>query len=229
MGCRHANKYIIFRLRLLATYVTYRKHIRSFNRIMRTHIQCNFCILDTVGPTNSVLIIQVSLYNKESFGTTIKCVDYTGVLIFKCPDYQVPLYITHGHGLMWEKGLLISCTSNFNFKQFTHISSTTMSWCINGYKYKDLQIMSDDWWGLQYIYLHPLIVHSKFVNLVAKTTGECSLRSIKITEVCNTNRQKANVIAMHISELWYCSRVKIMIQIWLGICLRLLIPSGVIH
>ena len=29
---------------------------------------------------------QVSLYDKALFGTITKCVDYAGVLIFKCPD-----------------------------------------------------------------------------------------------------------------------------------------------
>ena len=48
-------------------------------------IQWNLCITDTL-PTKSVLIIQVSLYDKAPFGTITKCVDYTGVLIFKCPD-----------------------------------------------------------------------------------------------------------------------------------------------
>ena len=38
-----------------------------------------------LGPTDSVHIFQVSLYNKESFGTTTKCEDYAGALIFKCP------------------------------------------------------------------------------------------------------------------------------------------------
>ena len=33
-----------------------------------------------------VLIFQVSLYDKAPFGTITKCVDYAGVLIFKCPD-----------------------------------------------------------------------------------------------------------------------------------------------
>ena len=32
------------------------------------------------------LIIQLSLYDKVSFGTTTECVEYPGVLIFKCPD-----------------------------------------------------------------------------------------------------------------------------------------------
>ena len=33
-----------------------------------------------------VLIFQVSLYDKTSFGTITKCVDYASVLIFECPD-----------------------------------------------------------------------------------------------------------------------------------------------
>ena len=33
-----------------------------------------------------VLIFQVSLHNDVSFGTTARCVDYPGVHIFKCPD-----------------------------------------------------------------------------------------------------------------------------------------------
>ena len=33
-----------------------------------------------------VLIFQVSLHDNVSFGTTAKCVDYAGVHIFKCPD-----------------------------------------------------------------------------------------------------------------------------------------------
>ena len=34
----------------------------------------------------SVLIFQVSLYDKAPFGTITKCVDYAGGLIFNCPD-----------------------------------------------------------------------------------------------------------------------------------------------
>ena len=30
--------------------------------------------------------LQVSLYDKASFGNIAKCVDNAGVLIFKCPD-----------------------------------------------------------------------------------------------------------------------------------------------
>ena len=40
-----------------------------------------------------VLIFQISLYGKATFGTITKCVDYAGVwimqghvLVFKCPD-----------------------------------------------------------------------------------------------------------------------------------------------
>ena len=32
------------------------------------------------------LIFWVSLYDKASFGTIAKCVDYAGVLIIRCPD-----------------------------------------------------------------------------------------------------------------------------------------------
>ena len=44
------------------------------------------CIMDTLGPIISVLIFQVSLYDKTSFGTITKCVDYGGVLIYKRPQ-----------------------------------------------------------------------------------------------------------------------------------------------
>ena len=40
-------------------------------------------IKDTLGPTNSVLIFQVSLHAKGYFGTITS---YPSVLIFKCPD-----------------------------------------------------------------------------------------------------------------------------------------------
>ena len=33
-----------------------------------------------------VLIFQVSLHDNVSFGTTARCVDYAGVHIFNCPD-----------------------------------------------------------------------------------------------------------------------------------------------
>ena len=33
-----------------------------------------------------VLVLQTSLYDKASFVTITKCVDYEGVLIFKCLD-----------------------------------------------------------------------------------------------------------------------------------------------
>ena len=46
----------------------------------------------TLGPAKSVLIFQVILYEKVPFRTLIKCLDYAGILIFKCPHSQVPLY-----------------------------------------------------------------------------------------------------------------------------------------
>ena len=39
-----------------------------------------------VGTNQGVLVFQVSLYDKASFGTITKCVNYVGVLIFKCSD-----------------------------------------------------------------------------------------------------------------------------------------------
>ena len=44
-------------------------------------VQWNLCIMDILGPTKcpdyqGVLIFQVSLYDKASFGTITKCVDY---------------------------------------------------------------------------------------------------------------------------------------------------------
>ena len=53
-------------------------------------IQWNLCIMDTLGPTKGVqiievhvLIFQVSLYDKAPFGTIARCPDYAGVHIFK--------------------------------------------------------------------------------------------------------------------------------------------------
>ena len=83
-----------------------------YNYIDRNHIKKDIQIFPTISATKSlsskntvepvysghlgtkqkrpdyigVLIFQVSLYNKESFGTITKCVDYAGVPIFKCPD-----------------------------------------------------------------------------------------------------------------------------------------------
>ena len=49
------------------------------------YIQWNqLCIMDTLGPLISVLIIKGVLFSrsdKASFGTITKCVDYAGVLI----------------------------------------------------------------------------------------------------------------------------------------------------
>ena len=42
--------------------------------------------MDALGPTKGVLIFQVSLYDKATFGTIARCPDYAGVHIFKCPD-----------------------------------------------------------------------------------------------------------------------------------------------
>ena len=55
-------------------------------------VQWNLCIMDTLGTNKkcpdyeSVLIFQVSLYDKAPFGTITKCVDYAGGPILKCPD-----------------------------------------------------------------------------------------------------------------------------------------------
>ena len=58
---------------------------------MLIQVQWNLCIKNTLGLTEcpdyqDVLIFQVSLYDKASFGTISKYVDYAGVFIFKCPD-----------------------------------------------------------------------------------------------------------------------------------------------
>ena len=47
-------------------------------------VQWNPCIMDTLEAFISVLIIQFSLHAKAPFVTITKCVDYAGVLIFKC-------------------------------------------------------------------------------------------------------------------------------------------------
>ena len=46
-------------------------------------------IMDIMGPT----VNQSVRNDKVSFGTSIKCVDYAGVLIFKFPHQRVSLYI----------------------------------------------------------------------------------------------------------------------------------------
>ena len=55
------------------------------------YIQWNLCIMDTLGTAKcpdyqGVLIFQVISYDKVSFGTSTKCVDYAGVHInrFHC-------------------------------------------------------------------------------------------------------------------------------------------------
>ena len=46
------------------------------------------CITDTLGPKKcpDYQIFQVSLYDTAPFGTITKCVDYAGVIFFKCPE-----------------------------------------------------------------------------------------------------------------------------------------------
>ena len=49
-----------------------------------------------------VLIFQVSLHDNVSFGTTARCVDYAGVHIFKCPplyclSHMNCIYIMHSY------------------------------------------------------------------------------------------------------------------------------------
>ena len=61
------------------------------------YIQWNLCIMGTLGPTKSVQIIKVpwSFYIIKCFlePQLHKCVDYAGIIIFKCPHKQVSLYI----------------------------------------------------------------------------------------------------------------------------------------
>ena len=47
-------------------------------------VQWNPCIMDTLVVFISVLIIQFSLHAKAPSVSITKCVDYAGVLIFKC-------------------------------------------------------------------------------------------------------------------------------------------------
>ena len=67
-----------------------------------------------MGPIISVVIFQVSLYDKAPHGTVTKFVDYAGVLIFKCPDQQVGLIIINNllfctHGLRYSAELQQTC------------------------------------------------------------------------------------------------------------------------
>ena len=41
--------------------------------------------MDTLGPAKSVQGVLIFLHDNVSFGTTVKCVDYAGVHIFKYP------------------------------------------------------------------------------------------------------------------------------------------------
>ena len=63
------------------------------------------CIMDTLGQIVSVLIFQVSLYDKAApFGTITKCVDYIGVLIssvrFHCIWFSKPFVHALGKIIM---------------------------------------------------------------------------------------------------------------------------------
>ena len=61
---------------------------------LELYMQYNLCIMDTFGPFICKLIIRVSMiiqvslqiHAKAHFGTMTNCVDYAGVLIFKCLD-----------------------------------------------------------------------------------------------------------------------------------------------
>ena len=56
-------------------------------------VQWNPCIMNTLEPFTSVLIILFSIHGKAPFVTITKCEDYASVLIFKCLDKHVSLYI----------------------------------------------------------------------------------------------------------------------------------------
>ena len=68
--------------------------------ILEVHLWLAMPLLNTVEPVyyghigtsqrcpdyQGVLIFQVSLYDKAPFGTIARCPDYAGVHIFKCPE-----------------------------------------------------------------------------------------------------------------------------------------------
>ena len=60
--------------------------------LMHVHVQYNLSILDTLGPNNTVLIMEVSLFQRfinthlYCIGTDTTCPDYRGVLISECPQ-----------------------------------------------------------------------------------------------------------------------------------------------
>ena len=59
---------------------------------LNVHVQYNLPILDTLGPNNTVLIMEVSLFQRfisthlYCIGTDTTCPDYRGVLILECPQ-----------------------------------------------------------------------------------------------------------------------------------------------
>ena len=63
----------------------------QISHVKKTVIQWNLYNMDALGPTISVQIIKAKLPGqptyvlKDYFGTLTECVDYAGVLIFKCP------------------------------------------------------------------------------------------------------------------------------------------------
>ena len=58
----------------------------------RPYVQSNLSILDTFEPNNTVLIMEVSLFQRfinthlYCIGTDTTCPDYRGVLILECPQ-----------------------------------------------------------------------------------------------------------------------------------------------
>ena len=57
-------------------------HTSLYNyRVIGGCIKQNMCVTDNL----SVQSFQVRLHTKGKLGTLTKCVDYAGVLIFKCP------------------------------------------------------------------------------------------------------------------------------------------------
>ena len=65
----------------------YQTHI--FNRTLITVEPVYYGHLGTTHQCPVYQIFHVSSYDKATFGTVTKRVDYEGVPIFKCPDYQV--------------------------------------------------------------------------------------------------------------------------------------------
>ena len=75
--------------------------------------------MDTLEPTKRVLIFQVSLYDKEPFGTITKCVDYTCVLVFNLTYFTV---------------ILVNCFRLTNSKKLTQNSLESLINWLHSYK-----------------------------------------------------------------------------------------------